>query len=336
VSSAIDGVLSRINRATGERTELSLGTALNAMFCDGIYLYVAEEDANGGTGVLSVYKVELSSFTLSATISCATATTFADCCAIYVDSSNIYLGGRSSTGGSSGAIYKTDLAGAAVANLVITAHAGGTGADKGIKSLNFDGTNIYFTSMETRTLGTQEVTVTKVPYSLAGATNYTTAAGDTRRIGGVSTYLNGCLYVPITISTSVENTTIIATNFYQTALLKCDMSTGTFTEYPLATCGKTDGASNAHILHNCINDGTYIYIGLIGTSGATNVELIRFDPSDGSYIGTVYPMYGGITQSGNNGANYMITLDTDNTVICLPPGIASTVNNFKWFYPTFN
>lgn len=325
-----DQLIHRINTVTGVYESLNPTgiDSYGAMYYDdtsGI-LYVSEIIS---TTPITVLKIDTTTFTVSATLSCATGFTLDLVSFIYVDGDGkIYLGGqRTST--SRGVVVKFNADGTLVSAI---ANATGTAsATAGAKKLFEIGDKFYVICTDgSLTADTRVILkITKSTWTL----DTTITVTDSEGLGCQSgVEVDGVIYIPFI---SCTNATIggTASPTYSSFLLKLDTTSSDLqTIIPYSGYFHDSGGTinSNQTTKSVITYNSKVY--WIGCSGS-GTELFEYDIATDDITSYILPITHGGTASTSAMDNYLLLDSSGVPTIFADGGTASTNQNTTWFQP---
>lgn len=339
------GNLYKINIETGvtSKVQLNASRSVGAMYYDGTDLWVADMKSYG-TSTNNVYKVNVSTFTVTSTIGCnVNLSQFTHCANVYVTSDAIYLAGRRQSGSQDGWLARCDK-GSGAQQGQITGVASGSNGHKGFKKILEVGGSLYAIDGA----DTGEVRVTKFGGNpISATTTYISAFSKGYKAMGM-TALGGNLYIPVVHGNS-SSASPADHGLFSPALVKLDPTgSGTFSVFSIPAGGfQLNGATSEDksqpFLANSISVGNFVY--LVGVSNE-ETRLTQFDTVNETVLTGIMPLGHKFTNftdsnSGDNTSNimdtYLVADPSDATfyVVKNIDGASATpvLENFEYFKP---
>ena len=342
----VTGTIYRINTITGESDSISTGSAesVSAFYYDSVDLWCCDTMLNNsGTLTINVYRINLTSFSITSTLVCNTTGPFTNALAniacIYVDGSRVYLGGVSLQGTHPGKMQVYNkTTGAQISTFSFSSPTWGTLSNGGVMSINVNaqGTEMYLTTMDCTSLSKMRVMV----INLAAGTSSTFTISDNLRVtGGAAVYYGGSLWIPVQPISELSNISVISNNRYRMMLMEFNTTTQQFIEHPVPVgVNLTSNTLGSYFIRNCVLVEDFIYM-VVAQSGQPTV-VIEYDILDDSFTNFLCPMIHDMNTTTSNPTclNTVLVKDSNSEVgFVIVKQITSTSSglmpNFEWFEP---
>lgn len=275
-----NGDIYRIKKSDGTTSRLNVGASpIGPLYFDGTNLWTVQINTANPTA----YKISPSTFTVTTSYANCGDAGYFRCACLYVNTTHIYTGGRSTLGADRVCFFRRAISGGATSEVTVAVTSSATNA-RGVDMVT-DGTRAFLIGQGMASENIM-MTTTMSNFNNADAVTYTYGSADGRFFSRCALYGDD-LYL-LYMRTHVAGSTV-RTGDNGCALVVFNTQSNTFTSEIPITCGQLYPTDRGGLMnHNFfIDDDGYGW--LVNSSGSL-IEVIKVDLSTGNQVVQMYPV----------------------------------------------